>query len=79
MMLLGDMVHIAHAGTEPTLKNINVDIRPGQLVMVTGPVGSGKTSLLAAILGELHGLGAHVSVAGSMAYTAQDPWVAQAT
>ena len=47
--------------------------------MVTGPVGSGKTSLLAAMLGELPGRQAQVSLRGSIAYTAQDPWVCHAT
>ena len=61
------------------LKEIVLDVLPGKLVMVIGPVGSGKTSLLAALLGELHGSGAQVTVAGSIAYTAQDPWICHAT
>jgi len=36
-----------------TLKNINIRIKPGSLVAIVGPVGSGKSSLLSAILGEL--------------------------
>ena len=35
------------------LKNINFRVREGELVAVVGAVGSGKSSLLAAILGEL--------------------------
>ena len=33
------------------LKNINLNIRPGELVYITGPSGSGKTSLLKLLLG----------------------------
>lgn len=35
------------------LKNINVRIRPGALVAIVGPVGSGKSSLISAFLGEM--------------------------
>ena len=61
------------------LHDVNLALPAGGLVMVVGPVGSGKSSLLAAILGELvavqlagaaAGVGG-VSVAGSVAYTAQ--------
>ncbi|KAK9867452.1 hypothetical protein WJX84_001002 [Apatococcus fuscideae] len=67
------------AGEEPVLRSLEAEILQGQLVMVTGPVGSGKTSLLAAMLGELIGHQAQVSMSGTIAYTAQDPWVCHAT
>ncbi len=36
-----------------TLKNINLRVKNGSLVAVVGSVGAGKSSLLAAVLGEL--------------------------
>lgn len=36
-----------------TLKNINLTIKKGSLVAIVGQVGSGKSSLLSAILGEM--------------------------
>ena len=39
---------------EDTLKNININIKSGQLVAIVGQVGSGKSSLLNVILKELN-------------------------
>jgi ABC-type polysaccharide/polyol phosphate transport system ATPase subunit len=39
--------------------------------MVVGEVGSGKSSLLAAVLGEIRQTGGEVAVNGRIAYTAQ--------
>ena len=36
-----------------TLSNIDLKVTPGSLVAVVGPVGSGKSSLCGAILGNL--------------------------
>lgn len=38
---------------ENTLQNINIKMRPGELIAIVGQVGSGKTSLLNVILREL--------------------------
>jgi len=37
----------------PTLSNINLRVSSGQLVAVVGTVGSGKSSLVSAFLGEM--------------------------
>jgi len=39
--------------SKPTLRNINLKVRPRQKVAVCGEVGSGKSTLLAAILREV--------------------------
>ena len=38
--------------TEPTISNIDINVPKGKLSMVVGPVGSGKSSLVNALLGE---------------------------
>lgn len=39
--------------SEDTLQNINIKVRPGELIAIVGQVGSGKTSLMNVILKEL--------------------------
>ena len=39
--------------TKPTLRNINLDVHPGEKVAICGEVCSGKSTLLAAMLGEV--------------------------
>ena len=40
-------------GEVPTLRDINLEVPRGQLLGIAGPVGSGKSSLISAILGEV--------------------------
>ncbi|XP_053473507.1 multidrug resistance-associated protein 1 isoform X2 [Ictalurus furcatus] len=63
----------------PALKRINVCIPEGALVAVVGQVGSGKSSLLSALLGEMHKQEGFVSVKGSVAYVPQQAWIQNAT
>ena len=47
---------------KPTLKSIDLNVARGSLVAVVGQVGSGKSSLLSAILGEMTKLSGSVSI-----------------
>ncbi|VDB85429.1 unnamed protein product [Peniophora sp. CBMAI 1063] len=57
----------------------------GRINLIAGPTGSGKTSLLMALLGEMHfeplGMDAWVNLprAGGVAYAAQESWVQNET
>ncbi|XP_062864627.1 canalicular multispecific organic anion transporter 1 [Trichomycterus rosablanca] len=64
---------------EPALKNVSVEINPGRLVAVVGAVGSGKSSLVSALLGEMHNLSGSVHIKGSVAYVPQQAWIQNAT
>lgn len=46
----------------PTLKAIDLEVRMGEKIAICGSVGSGKSSLLYAILGEIPTLSGHVSL-----------------
>ncbi|KAL7855414.1 hypothetical protein AOLI_G00190180 [Acnodon oligacanthus] len=64
---------------EPVLKNVCLDVAPGRLVAVVGAVGSGKSSLISALLGEMHNLSGSINVKGSVAYVPQQAWIQNAT
>ncbi|XP_066489436.1 ATP-binding cassette sub-family C member 9 isoform X5 [Tiliqua scincoides] len=65
-----------------TLSNIDIRIPAGQMTMIVGQVGCGKSSLLLAILGEMQNLEGKVHWSRnrySVAYAAQKPWLLNAT
>lgn len=66
-------------GLEQDLKNINLKVNKGELTAIVGTVGSGKSSLLASILGEMHRNSGKVQVCGSTAYVAQTSWIQNGT
>ncbi|XP_011636993.1 multidrug resistance-associated protein 1 isoform X2 [Pogonomyrmex barbatus] len=63
----------------PILRNINFHVEQGQLIAIVGTVGSGKSSLLSALLGEMDKLNGRVNTKGSIAYVSQQPWIQNAT
>ena len=65
--------------TFDTLKNLNMQILPGELVMIVGPVGSGKSSIFNAILSEMIIHSGKLGIKGSIAYVGQDPWILSST
>ena len=58
----------------PCLFDIDLKVRKGDLVGIAGSVGSGKSSLMSAILGEMRRLTGEVSVRGGIAYVSQQEW-----
>lgn len=57
------------------LNDINLHVRSGELTAIVGHVGSGKSSLFHAILGEMRKVRGAVSLQGSVAYVAQTAWI----
>lgn len=73
-------VEVGAVGTMgSTLSGIALSVRRGELVAVTGPVGCGKTSLLASLTGQLRLLSGTAGISGRVALVAQNPWVFNAS
>ncbi|KAF9625861.1 hypothetical protein IFM89_027638 [Coptis chinensis] len=61
--------------TRPTVERINLTVKRGMKVAICGTVGSGKSSLLSCILGEIPKLSGVVKLSGTKAYVPQSPWI----
>lgn len=64
---------------KPTLRSVNLNVAKGSLVAIVGQVGSGKSSLLSAILGDMVKLSGTVTINGSTALVSQQPWIQNST
>ncbi|KAJ4886480.1 ABC transporter C family member 3 [Raphanus sativus] len=67
------------SSASPTLKDINLKVFLGMKVAVCGTVGSGKSSLLSSILGEVPKISGSLKVFGTKGYVAQSPWIQSGT
>ena len=61
------------------LRSINFHVKGNKLVVITGPVGCGKSSLLLSILGELPTNQGQLTRQGNVAFVSQAPWVFSGT
>ncbi|GAA5888564.1 hypothetical protein JCM6882_008999 [Rhodosporidiobolus microsporus] len=57
------------------LKEVDVQFPQVALTVVSGPTGSGKTSLLLGLLGELEVVSGTVELPSSVSYASQHPWL----
>ncbi|XP_010969361.2 ATP-binding cassette sub-family C member 2 isoform X2 [Camelus bactrianus] len=64
---------------EVTIRDVNLDIMPGQLVAIVGTVGSGKSSLMSAMLGEMENIHGNITIKGTIAYVPQQSWIQNGT
>ena len=63
----------------PVLREISLELRRGEQVAIFGATGSGKTSLLLCILGELEKVIGKMRTTGSVALSGQYPWIEHGT
>lgn len=62
----------------PGFSHVNLNIKAGEFVAVTGSIGSGKSSLLSVIAGTMSKTAGTVQLGGELAYCGQ-PWVQNET
>lgn len=61
------------------LKDIDFTAYKGQLTCIVGRVGSGKSSLLQSMLGDLYKVSGTAEIRGTVAYASQQTWILNAT
>ncbi|KAF2905534.1 hypothetical protein ILUMI_00648 [Ignelater luminosus] len=61
------------------LSGVNVEIPVGALCAIIGPVGSGKSSLLQLLLGELKPQSGSIEICGDISYSSQEAWLFAST
>ncbi|XP_066478700.1 ATP-binding cassette sub-family C member 5 isoform X2 [Tiliqua scincoides] len=71
-------IHSTNVRLQKVLYSVDLEIEKGKLVGICGSVGSGKTSLISAILGQMTLLEGSIAVHGSFAYVAQQAWILNA-
>ncbi|XP_030628604.1 cystic fibrosis transmembrane conductance regulator [Chanos chanos] len=59
----------------PVLKNISLYLEKGEMLAVAGSTGSGKSSLIMTILGELVPSSGKIRHSGRISYSSQTPWI----
>lgn len=61
------------------VENIDMYVQRGSLVAIVGRVGSGKSSLLMGLIGEMRRVSGTVSFGGRVAYCPQTAWIQNAS
>lgn len=61
------------------VQNITMQVKRGSLTAIVGRVGSGKSSLLQGLIGEMRIISGKVTFGGDVAYCPQVAWIQNAT
>ncbi|CAF0866320.1 unnamed protein product, partial [Brachionus calyciflorus] len=62
-----------------SLNNISFTAKRGKITAIVGDVGSGKSSLVAAMLGQMKQTSGHMKLYGSVCYVPQEAWLLNMT
>lgn len=76
---LTENMKLLPSSQEAILTNISFVLKKGQMLGVCGSIGSGKSSLISAILGRMNLVSGKISKQGIVAYVPQQAWIMNAS
>lgn len=65
----------SEGGTQTGIEDIDIEVEDSEMCAIIGPVGSGKSTILQAILEEIEVSKGELIVNGTVSYAAQEPWL----
>ncbi|KAF9359131.1 hypothetical protein BGX26_000075 [Mortierella sp. AD094] len=74
-LLVTDASYSWYKNSSPVISDINLALKKDCLLSVIGRVGSGKSSLIAALCGDLERVSGEVRIRGSVAFVPQQAWI----
>lgn len=66
---------LSEGGTQTGIEDIDIEVEDSEMCAIIGPVGSGKSTILQAILEEIEVSKGELIVNGTVSYAAQEPWL----
>ncbi|KAF9356142.1 hypothetical protein BGX34_010083 [Mortierella sp. NVP85] len=74
-LLVQDASYSWYKNSQPVISDINLALKKDCLLSVIGRVGSGKSSLIAALCGDLERISGEIRIRGSVAFVPQQAWI----
>ncbi|KAF8985597.1 hypothetical protein BGZ46_003292 [Entomortierella lignicola] len=74
-LIVKDASYSWYKDSTPVISDIHLALRKGCLLSVVGRVGSGKSSLIAALCGDLERVSGEIRIRGSVAFVPQQAWI----
>ncbi|KAI7828580.1 ATP-binding cassette transporter 1, partial [Gamsiella multidivaricata] len=78
-VLMKDASYGWYKNSTPVISDINLALKTDCLLSIIGRVGSGKSSLISALCGDLERVSGEIRIRGSVAYVPQQAWIMNGT
>ncbi|KAF9100932.1 hypothetical protein BGX27_000181 [Mortierella sp. AM989] len=74
-LLVKDASYSWYKNSSPVISDINLALQKNCLLSIIGRVGTGKSSLIAALCGDLERVSGEIRIRGSVAFVPQQAWI----